>query len=87
MNGNILKHIPVEMKKFATLLLVTVLLTRCEALKPEDRYHYLSANYKTDLHAGNTLVFKSNLNNMAEYYVCENSKWIFMGIKKQKRWY
>lgn len=61
------------MKKLAALILITVLLTSCENLidsvKPEDKYYYLPANYKTDLKAGDVFVYKSDLNNLAKYRV------------------
>jgi hypothetical protein len=54
------------MKKFAALLFMTVLLISC---KKEDVYYYLPANSGTNLKTGDTLSYKSNLNNQAKYVV------------------
>jgi hypothetical protein len=54
------------MKKIVFLLFMTVLLISC---KKEDQYFYLPPNSGTDLKYGDTLTFKSNLNNTAKYVV------------------
>ena len=58
------------MNKFAVLIFLAGFFASCEKLSDsKDRYYNFPADSKTDLKRGDTLVFKSNLNNQAKYNV------------------
>jgi hypothetical protein len=57
------------MKEIIALILITVFVTGCEAFDKKDRHFSLGKEGLSLLKVGDTLVYKSNLNNKAVYTV------------------
>jgi len=71
------------MKKFAVLIVISVFLLGCEK---EDRYIHLKESYRSILKAGDTLLYKSNLNNEAVYVVHLKVKGYFFSDRVPYPW-
>ena len=59
------------MKKLKFLTIIVIFLAGCELIKQNDEHFVLSPKFITDLEKGDTLIFRSNLNNLSKYIVHE----------------